>query len=178
MAPQKEGLGYNPCGDLVPCHHDVHSGEEMESQLLIASVLQQNICLPFLVASLLTPRKALQEFKRSSEPMFRLQVLAYKQVDVEHRGQHIRVLHTEHTIRELRQDFSQWANASISPHCMDVLKNITAEDPDIGNIAKRIQTSQAQQSELTNCLQAASKNFGSLTSILLSGAQKFIDRNG
>ena len=106
-------------------------------------------------------------------------MLAYQQVDIEHRPERIRVLHTEHTVNELRADFADWANTSIPQHCLDLVHNISMPNSKPGiNATQPPQIDPGQQQELADCFQAASKNFGSLTEIILSGAQKFIDRNG
>ena len=106
-----------------------------------------------------------------------LQVLAYKQVDVEYRPERIRVLSTEHTINQLQEDFGRWADASIPQHCLDLMQNLTTSGTS-SNASQSLQPSQQQQEELADCFSSVNSNLGGLTGIVLSGAQKFIDRNG
>lgn len=106
-----------------------------------------------------------------------MQVLAYHLCDVEHRPERIRVLHTERTITELRTDFGNWANTSIPQHCIDLVQNLTSLSS-TNHTTQGLQPSPEQQQELTDCFKTVSEHLGSLTSIVLSGAQKFIDRNG
>ena len=122
-------------------------------------------------------RSARTEPERNCLAFRYVQVLAYKQVDVEYRPERIRVLSTEHTINQLQDDFAHWADASVPPHCLDLMQNLTISGTG-SNASQSLQPNQQQQEELADCFSSVSSNLGGLTSLVLSGAQKFIDRNG